>query len=622
VSDVLASVSVELTANAAQVSQTFADVKAGAKSTAQSFANMGGIAGRTGEILGQGLKRSTRDVAELAAAMGAAGGQSTRLLTTITELALTGFNPLSIAIAGVGAVIALVGSQSSDVFGKKIPADLKKSADVVQDLVGLIKDVEEERLKTRAALAGVTPDQQRQAEERRGTELALNKVLKERVALEEKIAHLAALSKTVLPGSAHENLRLWYERELRRLADEKKVLDDAIHNLEFKLKKLGEKAAEPAKQAAADPKDEKQIEKENRAFDEAVKLRTEMWRQGAADIARDAATLRRTINRTLEKPPGMSPTELLEQQREDLARVKESWEEISRHYFDGVHERIDLEQEWADDVRKLGEDRAKDAADLERALTELVATGSDDRGAIIRASEQRELLAIDEHFTELLESMREHGVDEVELLKAMEEAKARVRAQAARQLAIAGDDFGEGFRAQVELARASLATLGELGAQTADLVRDGFGDLFVGMQDGAKGAEDAVLRMLSNIQNAFLRFAGDQAFAALFSALMPARMPVTGPRGANPVVTDAMVTDGVGVVKSAKAGGGSGRFRFEYHDHVGTEPQAESGGFDVDGTEVILLTVEKRLAGRVRAGGDLQQAIEQTNGTKRVPRRR
>lgn len=634
--DVIARASVELTANAGQVASTFADVKAGARQTAAAFSSIGGVAGKTGEVLALGLKKGTKDLVEFASAAGLAGGKIAKISAGAADLALTGFNPLAIGALALGTALGFMAqeSQKASEVHKELAA---QAATANRELRQLKVEIDDLRNGTNNSGLQKYRDDLEEAENalkqfgdridryqgrayqvvqpfREDVQLAVNKFNAAAMLLEkaQEKAREQSLANERKARDAETKASEQTVEQFVREVNERKLVSDATDDIARSIMQA-QFAYDRLRSSIKGLTDEQASALDAANRDNLALLRSSLEAK-KADADRKAL-----IDQIQQENAAYVDRVLADLDAEADARTKAIQESIQKQ-----RDRLNAEIETEADIRELQAAQVKDQRDMQRALTELAGTGSDDRMAIARAAEQRELDAVDAHFRELLESMREHGVNETQLVLEIEEAKTRIRAQAARDRALHGDDFAEGMRAQAELSLASLATLGELGAKTTLTLQEGFGDLFVGMKDGAKGAEQAVLHMLTNIQDAFLRFAGNQVFGLLAGALLPAGQAggAAAMRGSNPPnPTYAQINEGVGIVKKAPAPAGE-RFKVELHDHVGVDARAESGGVDADGTERVLVFLEKRMAGRVRAGGELQQAIEQTNGTRRVPRRR
>lgn len=116
---------VDLSANAAQFGRDLGAAREHLRRTGDSFAMVGGIAGATGERMSRGLKRGVNDFRELGAAAGLAGGEFAKIGGVVTELALGGFNPLTLAIVGVGFAIGKLNEASDETLKKKIPEAVK-----------------------------------------------------------------------------------------------------------------------------------------------------------------------------------------------------------------------------------------------------------------------------------------------------------------------------------------------------------------------------------------------------------------------------------------------------------------------------------------------------------------
>ncbi len=90
------------------------------------------------------------------------------------------------------------------------------------------------------------------------------------------------------------------------------------------------------------------------------------------------------------------------------------------------------------------------------------------------------------------------------------------------------EEFGQGFNAQVGNLQKSFDDLGQLGANTADSLVNGFGDAFFEIASGAKSAEDAVRGLLSGIAADLSKFFLKRAIAGAVGAAIGTGVTGTG----------------------------------------------------------------------------------------------
>jgi hypothetical protein len=104
--------------------------------------SFGAIAGTAGQKLSAGLKRGVGDLTEIGNALGVAGGQAARFSGQLADLVLGGFNPISLAVAGLGFVIGQFTAKTEDSFKEKVPTAVEESRRAVESLVSDISSLD------------------------------------------------------------------------------------------------------------------------------------------------------------------------------------------------------------------------------------------------------------------------------------------------------------------------------------------------------------------------------------------------------------------------------------------------------------------------------------------------
>lgn len=135
---------VDLSANSAKFDSDLAKARGSLDRFGSGLNRIGGLAGKAGEDMARGLKRSVNDFRELGDAMGLAGGKMGKLGATIADFALTGFSPLSIAIAGAGFLIGELTSKTRESTKalSEMEAQSKRNADELIRMFDELQDFE------------------------------------------------------------------------------------------------------------------------------------------------------------------------------------------------------------------------------------------------------------------------------------------------------------------------------------------------------------------------------------------------------------------------------------------------------------------------------------------------
>lgn len=598
------------------------------------------------------------------------------LSIALSQVAVAGFDPLNLAIAGAFAGLSyLVSSQAAAAAEAKhhaaeltaLNSEIRRTIDAIEDLRNHTNTLEVNNL-----------------DERR---LAAAEKLKEFFGYYEFKSQGGGLAKAFprTDENAPSSVPAGAEAAMREY--------NAIVDL-IALKK----------QEIAVNKELDQSREETRKF------LADYERQQADREARARAATEKDLEGYVDPAAGVADAVLKKKQETDAALAK-AREALRKELEQQAKDRQDQEDQDAQDAR----DREQRQIALQAALSSVELKGQTDRVAIIENAARAEMDAIDARYSELLQQMEENGEDQTALVQAIEDAKQRIRDRAdarikygvdqddptralARSLAqmemtqseraideatrkwqeqrnellangravdvldeqymqlIAhlrqgqreDEEFWAGFAGGVRDAQAGMDKLGGVGAGVAGDLRDGFGDVFASARDGAKGMEDAVVGALDAIQDRLARFVGDQAFNAFFGKADSNGNLTGGIAGAlgnllgislgggpdrvgglhtgnvDALVDDAVYGDGTagGVVAKMAGGGRRGGDTVVLHNKGEPMKAAKAERRQGPDGEELHITLEKMMAASIARGGAVTQALEQRYPLEVAPRHR
>jgi hypothetical protein len=287
-------------------------------------------------------------------------------------------------------------------------------------------------------------------------------------------------------------------------------------------------------------------------------------------------------------------------------------------------------QEREDERLKSAADVQQATLELESSLVEITAEGVEARVLDLRLG-----------YAKILADAAKYGVDRAALEAAIEKKVAEIRKQAAYDASIAGDDFTEGFLAELGKMRDEMQGLGGLGATTARTLRDGFKDVFVGAVQGADDLDERLSRLADRLSDTMLGWAFDQLLFAGLNAAFPGaggaasifgptkaaeggEWEVGGGGGHDSQMIAFKATPGERFRAIPKhkswAGEGGGRMTVIVENHTG-KPAEERRETGPGGEEIVRLVIGA-VAKDIRRGGEVAQAVETSYGARRLGTRR
>lgn len=584
----IANPEVRFTTNSGEYVADMNRIKAASQSTTASFASMGGAFGHHGEILETGLRKSTMELSHLAAAFGSTSGEATRFAGALTSIAFTGLNPIALGVVAAG--VAITGIVEHFAEAKKAAGEFaKETTAAARELRQMQAEIDDLNAGTKTA--GLV----RYKEALEDAEAALHKL--ERAAIDEQARGGAVLFGVDLEELHEAQQRVETARERLSRAQKRLDAEDAA-SARMKSQAQVEASAAAVNQFVLEANQIKMLARYN---DELTKL---VLKSRFAYDARRAAI--------------KGITEEQHHQLEDAQFAIE--QDIKANYLRAqAAKAAEVEEKRLSQAIKDHEEERKRVlagfladAKAEKDQHDLITT------ALKKQEEEEKKLAA--------ERLKDH-LAAIEAFQKEVEALEEVRI--AQRETFERTDFGAGYAAEMRKLTAESNELGVVGGRVADELTHGFSSglasALVDVADGSKTAQQAFSDFAKSVVDDLARMVLE---ATIFRAVMGALGYVSGPT-ADPNANGGGYYSGVngsrgpseGVyTKSALAGGGGGT-RITINNNAGADVGAASQTGS-DGIEEVMIHIEKRMASNVRRGGALAQAIEETHGVKRVPRRR
>ncbi|HXT31380.1 MAG TPA: hypothetical protein VN716_18910 [Vicinamibacterales bacterium] len=599
-SEAIGALHADMSARVAGFQQDLGRAKEVVRSTRTEFRGLKVDGESAGEGMERGLGKTVTVVGRLAEHAGIARGTVGHLLGGLAELTISGFNPLGIAIGVASVALGVFAGHSSEAEKK----------------IGAVKD---------AAVEAV-PALQTYSE-------WIHKQADDAVKASEDARKKTAPSKETLTAAAkllEEQMATNRELMQQSLRGELQTEDWRMYGVRL----------EGARSALAG------VRAELAALEVPLKETTPSLDFGP--LANQARVARRGGGQPLLRDsiaglysPDAGSTATLKP--EEAARRKKAQDEFARKLadfdkpnLDGIVSRFadqrgirlpDKDQAAARENSIKGErDRDAKILDLQRRLEgdrlDVAIAGEHDRRALVDLEAQREEVATNQHYDQLVAEAKTYFQSTVQIEKDRQRALQTIEQEAARKRALAGDDLAAGFAEGIRQESDGLKSLGQVGADTAHQIQGSFGDIAVGVSHGMKNAGEIAMRTLTMIGDELLRLSTNRLFAqAMGSFFSPGVSKVPGGTGS------AWGPDVGGDVTNVNAGGGVVAKRavatthLVVEDHVGVRATA-SQTTRADGSAEFRVAVKSVMLDDLASNGDYSRNFANLHGISRGGRGR
>lgn len=608
---------VDLSANSAQFDRDLGAARSSLGSFGRGVQNIGTLAGESGEVLARGLKRGVRDIAEVGQALGAAGGEAAKFAGQLADLALTGFNPVSLAVAGLGFLLGALHTDAKETFEVKIPDSTKKTIEAVKGLDAELADLQ---IQLNALFKGndfgdEKLNQQIRDQERVVEGLRSQAVERKRAA--DEIDRLKGNIEDAKKGGLgdddgfikrqRELITLEYERLLQANA----ILipeENELENLRWKLRLLGQiQRKRDEEDNVVDELDRREARAANNRLEWAGRYQEVLDDQAAAE-KKSADAWQQTLDRGAAN--GRLIKAITEEQKEFNAAQLKAIE--TRKKIDAMARDVG---EGANDAANGA--RWKREKDLDDALMDLRRSGLTKQKDLVAAAANDEIRALDDKCSKELDIVGLSEEDRLRVIQEAEAAKMRVRANASREAALHGDSLSEGFSAQASKAQDDLDSLGRAGADVYTGLRQGFGDFGVSASQDFRDVGRVALQVMNDIEARLIRLGTNTIFDSIFAPAKPA------PGGtANGAGTGAPGTSGgvpvmsPGAVEKRAAAGDT--HIHNYSSGATVSAQRKMG----PSSDELHMFVRDAVRADLARGGEISQDLERKFGLRRQGRQR